>query len=102
MTSNHFPRSEKKCKNADLLVIQPGIFEDHLKHGFIYPEDHVSRTTLYTFEETLALAERIRAKKVLFVHMEEYWNRGYDDYLAIQQKRYKGLQFACDGMQVTI
>ena len=82
-------------------MIQPGIFEDRLKHGFIYPGDHISRKTLYTFEETVALAARIGAKKVLFVHMEEYWNRGYDDYRAIRKKVDK-IQFAYDGMHLTI
>ena len=96
-----FPEERKEVHGADLLVIQPGIFEDNLKHGFQYPGDHISRKTLYTFEETVALAWRIKAKKVLFVHMEEYWNRGYDDYQAIQ-KELNNIQFAYDGMEVTV
>ena len=96
-----FPEERKDVHGADLLVIQPGIFGDNLKHGFNYPRDHISRKTLYTFEETVALARRIRAEKVLFVHMEEYWNRSYDDYQAIQ-KELNNIQFAYDGMQVTV
>ncbi len=96
-----FPEERREVQKADLLVIQPGIFEDNLKHGFTYPEDHISRKTLYTFEETVALAARIGAKKVLFVHVEEYWNRGYDDYQAIQ-KEVNNIRFAYDGMRVTI
>ena len=56
---------------------------------------------LYTFEETIALAKHICADRVLFVHIEEYWNRSYDDYLAIQ-KNFDNIQFAYDGMQVRI
>ena len=96
-----FPEERKEVQGADLLVIQPGIFEDNLKHGFKYPRDHISRKTLYTFEETVALTRRIRAEKVLFVHMEEYWNRSYDDYQAIQ-KELNNIQFAYDGIQVTV
>jgi len=96
-----FPGERKEVQGADLLVIQPGIFEDNLKHGFQYPGDHISRKTLYTFEETVALARRIRAEKVLFVHMEEYWNRSYDDYRAIQ-KRFDNLEFAYDGMRLRV
>ena len=96
-----FPEERKEVQGADLLVIQPGIFEDNLKHGFKYPRDHISRKTLYTFEETVALARRIRAEKVLFVHMEEYWNRGYDDYLAIERE-FDNVQFAYDGMRVRV
>jgi phosphoribosyl 1,2-cyclic phosphate phosphodiesterase len=82
-------------------VIQPGIFETGLKHGFTYPSDHISRTTLYTFDQTLELAKRIKAESILFIHLEEYWNRSYDDYLAIQ-KEFENIQFAYDGMRVTI
>ena len=73
-------------QNADLLVIQPGIFEDGLKHGFKYPKDHISRTTLYTFEQTLALAGKINAAQVLLVHLEEYWNRSHDEYVALERE----------------
>jgi len=96
-----FPEERKEVQGADLLVIQPGIFECNLKHGFKYPRDHISRKTLYTFEETVALTRRIKAEKVLFVHIEEYWNRSYDDYQAIQ-KEFDNIQFAYDGMQVTV
>ena len=96
-----FPESRPEVHGADLLVIQPGIFETGLKHGFIYPEDHISRTTLYTFDQTLALSQRIKAKQVLFVHLEEYWNRGHDDYSAIE-KEHEGIRFAHDGMRINL
>ena len=96
-----FPEQRDEVKNPDLLVIQPGIFGTGLKHGFTYPAKHISRKTLYTFEETLALAQRIKARKVLFVHLEEYWNRSYDDYLTIE-KQHAGIRFAHDGMRVKL
>ena len=94
-----FPESRTEVQQPDLLVIQPGIFESGLKHHFRYPADHISRTTLYTYEQTLELAARIRARKVLFVHLEEYWNRSYDDYCALESD---GIKFACDGMQINV
>jgi phosphoribosyl 1,2-cyclic phosphate phosphodiesterase len=96
-----FPETQSEVQEADLLVIQPGIFETGLKHGFTYPENHISRTTLYTFEQTLALAKRIKARQVLFVHLEEYWNRGYDDYSAIE-RAHEGIRFAHDGMRINL
>ena len=96
-----FPENRDDARNPDLLVIQPGIFENHLKHGFDYPEDHVSRTTLYTFNDTIDLAERINAKDILFVHLEEYWNRSHDDYRAIEDE-YRNIRFAYDGMHLHI
>ena len=82
-------------------MIQPGIFQTGLKHGFKYPEDHISRTTLYTFEETLALGRRIRVSQLLFIHLEEYWNRSYDDYMVIEEG-VENVRFAFDGMRVTL
>jgi len=96
-----FPEDKEEVRDADLLVIQPGIFEEGLRHGFVYPRDHISRSTLYTFEQTLALGRRIGAKGILFVHLEEYWNRGYDDYLAIQGS-HENIAFAYDNMHITI
>ena len=95
-----FPEHRDEVKKPDILVIQPGIFENGLKHGFRYPANHISRTTLYTFEETLALSRRLEAGLVLFVHMEEYWNRDYDDYRTIE-KNLKNMRFAHDGMRIT-
>jgi phosphoribosyl 1,2-cyclic phosphate phosphodiesterase len=96
-----FPEEREETQEADLLVIQPGIFEEGLKHGFTYGRDHISRKTLYTFEETLDLAKRIRAGRVLFIHLEEYWNRGHDDYIALEE-RCDNVRFAYDGMCVTV
>jgi len=96
-----FPADREEVLNANLLVIQPGIFETGLKHGFTYPENHISRTTLYTFDQTMDLATQIQAKEVLFVHLEEYWNRGYDDYIEIE-RGYDNIHFAYDGMKIKI
>jgi len=96
-----FPQDRAEVREADLLVIQPGLFETGLKHGFVYPEDHISRTTLYTFEQTLELARKIRARRVIFTHLEEYWNRSYGDYLKLES-RFNNVRFAHDGMEVTV
>lgn len=96
-----FPEYRDEVQKADLLVVQPGIFEEGLKHSFRYPADHISRTTLYTFEQTLELASRIQAEKILFVHLEEYWNRSYDDYLALETNN-QMFRFAYDGMKLTV
>ena len=96
-----FPEHRSEVQRADLLVIQPGIFEEGLKHGFRYPAEHISRTTMYTFEQTLHLATRLQAKRTLFVHLEEYWNRSYDDYCALEANNQR-VRFAYDGMQLTV
>ncbi len=61
--------------------------------------EHISRATLYTFQQTLDLAARVEARKVLFVHLEEYWNRSYDDYCALESD---SIKFAYDGMQINV
>jgi phosphoribosyl 1,2-cyclic phosphate phosphodiesterase len=96
-----FPERRSELHGADLLVIQPGIFEEGLQDNFVYEDSHVSRTTLYTFEETIALTKRLEADRTLFVHLEEYWNRSHDDYAALEQK-VDDIRFAYDGMEVTV
>jgi len=96
-----FPEHRSEVQQPDLLIIQPGIFEEGLKHDFRYPAGHISRTTLYTYEQTLELATRLQAKKAVFVHLEEYWNRSYDDYRALEAKN-RRIRFAYDGMRLTV
>ena len=96
-----FPLEAAEVQNPDLLIIQPGIFEEGLKHGFTYPDDHISRTTLYTFDQTLELADHIGAKEILFIHLEEYWNRSHDDYTAIAREHSR-VRFAFDGIIMTV
>ncbi|MEJ2023487.1 MAG: MBL fold metallo-hydrolase [Deltaproteobacteria bacterium] len=96
-----FPEHRPEIYDADCLIIQPGMFETDLADGFSFPGDHVSRSTLYTFTETLALAQRIHAGQVVFVHLEEYWNRSYDDYTALEQKM-RQVRFAFDGMKFNL
>ena len=96
-----FPENRAEVRQADLLLIQPGIFEDGLKHQFTYPKNHISRTTLYTIDETIALSKRINAKQVIFIHLEEYWNRSHTDYVCMQNN-YDNVQFAYDGLRIKI
>ncbi len=96
-----FPEENPHVQNADVLFIQPGIIEDSLKHDFVYQKDHVSRTTLYTLKETIALSQRIHAKKTVFIHLEEYWNKSFSDYKALEGQ-YQNMLFAYDNMQINV
>lgn len=96
-----FPEHLPELQRPDLLIVQPGIFESGLRHGFRYPADHISRSTLYTFGYTLELARRLGAGRVVFTHLEEYWHRSYDDYRALEKGR-SGVRFAWDGMRLTV
>jgi phosphoribosyl 1,2-cyclic phosphate phosphodiesterase len=59
-----FPEHRNEVQQADLLMIQPGIFEEGLKHGFRYPVEHISRTTLYTFEQLPSVSHCPYASKM--------------------------------------
>jgi len=47
------------------------------------------------------LSPEILAKRVLFMHLEEYWNRSYDDYCALEAKNPR-IRFAYDGMRLKV
>lgn len=94
-----FPFDSDYVYNADAFVTQPGYFETGLKCNFIYPRDDYTRKELYSFDETLEIAKRIKAGRTVFTHLEEYWNRSYDDYKNIE-KRYDNVEFAYDGMVI--
>jgi phosphoribosyl 1,2-cyclic phosphate phosphodiesterase len=96
-----FPEQDPAVQHPDVLFIQPGLFETRLRHGFVYPDDHISRKTLYTFEQTVALSRRIQAEQVVFIHLEEYWHRSFTDYRALEAG-FDNMVFAWDGMTFTI
>ena len=56
---------------------------------------------MYTFEQTLEVSRRINAGRVLFIHLEEYWNRGHDDYARIAA-RCENIRFAYDGYHTEV
>ena len=66
-----------------------------------FPAGHISRQTLYTFEQTMDLIADLKVKNVVFVHLEEYWNRSYDDYCTLESNNQR-IRFAHDGMQLTV
>mgnify|MGYP000856624501 FL=1 len=96
-----FPLENEAVYDVDILITQPGYFETGLRNGFVYPEDDYTRVELYSFDETLAIANRIRAKSIVFTHLEEYWNRSYSDYKELE-KQFRNVRFAYDGMILEI
>lgn len=94
-----FPFESKYVYDVDLFITQTGFFETGLKEGFVYSQDDYTRVELYSFNQTLEISKKIRAKKVLFMHLEEYWNRSYDDYKKLE-KKHPNLTFAYDGMTI--
>jgi len=96
-----FPLQSEHVYDVDVLITQPGYFESGLKDGFVYPDNDPTRDDLYSIEETIEIAERIGAQKVIFTHLEEYWNRSYSDYVELEAK-FSNVKFAYDGMEVVI
>jgi phosphoribosyl 1,2-cyclic phosphate phosphodiesterase len=96
-----FPLSSPYVYDVDWLVTQPGFFETGLRGDFVYPPSDLTRTELYSFDETLEIAKTVRAKQVAFVHLEEYWNRSFDDYKKLE-KEHDNISFAYDGMQISL
>lgn len=94
-----FPYHSKEVFDVDLLIIQPGFFESGLKNNFVYPKDNPTRKELYSYEQTLEIAKKIRAKKILFTHLEEYWNRGFEDYKKLEKDN---VEFAFDNMLINL
>lgn len=96
-----FPFDSEDVYNVDIFITQPGYFESGLRDGFKYPKEDPTRDELYSFAETLEIAERIKAKKIIFTHIEEYWNRSYSDYIEIE-KEFNNVKFGYDGMEIEI
>lgn len=95
-----FPNDEI-LKNAELLIIGNTVVGDILKGGFILKEDNTLRKELFSLDEIQNIKREYNIKNVIITHLEEDWDKSYDDYLELENK-YSGIKFAYDGMEIDI
>ena len=86
---------------ANYLIIGDTIIGPTLKNGFVLESDHPLCTSLFSIEEVLKLKERYHIQNLVFTHLEEVWGKSYDDYLRLEAQ-YENVQFAYDGMLITL
>ena len=91
----HFP-IKKELMNPDLLILHLGFFEDVVPKGRRYENED-------SFEEDLQTIVKLKAKKTVFMHIEESWNKSYDDYRKTENELVTyNITFAFDGMAINI
>jgi phosphoribosyl 1,2-cyclic phosphate phosphodiesterase len=94
-----FPKTTR-LKNLDLLIIGSFHLEGPLKNGIVIPPSNPLREELFTLKEIKELATQLPVKKVIVTHIEEEWNKTYDEYKDLEKEH--GLKFAYDGMQIKL
>jgi len=88
-------------RGVDLAVIPMGIvgLQPFTGEQVIHPEHPVLRLEA-TFEETLAIVEKLGAGRVVLSHIEEVDGLSYDDLLELGRRH--GVEFAYDGMVLDV
>jgi phosphoribosyl 1,2-cyclic phosphate phosphodiesterase len=82
--------------NPDLFILHLGFFEDLVPKGWRYENED-------SFEEDLKTIVKLKAKKTVFMHIEESWNKSYDDYRKMENELKKyNIMFTYDGMTINI
>lgn len=89
----------EEVREVDLAVIPMGICEHDPLSGErrIHPEHPLLRLEV-TFEETLAIAEALAARRVVLSHVEEMDGLSYDDLRDLERRLDGRVEFAYDGM----
>ncbi len=89
--------------DPDLLVLETGWFERDPEGGIIVPSGHPIRNEEASFDETLDIIDRINPQKAVLTHIEQLWDRSYEDYLELE-KKHNGhkLEFAYDGLRINL
>lgn len=95
-----FPENEV-FQEADVLIIGNTIVGDVLKKGFILEQNNPLREELFVMDEIIEIKKKYNIKHVIITHLEEDWGKSYDDYVELE-KKYEGIQFAYDGMEVVL
>ncbi len=86
---------------ADYLIIGNTIMGPILKNGFVLESDNPFCSSLFSIEEVIKLKEHYHIQNLVFTHLEEDWGKSYDDYLRLEAQ-YENIQFAYDGMMITL
>ena len=95
-----FPECSK-FYGTDLMIIGNTIVGETLKGGFVLSADNPLRKELFVMEEVVELQKKYNIKEVIITHLEEDWGKSYDDYKELE-KRYQGIRFAYDGMDIAL
>jgi phosphoribosyl 1,2-cyclic phosphate phosphodiesterase len=88
-------------RGVDVAVIPKGLDEhDPFTGERRIPSEHPVLRFEATFEETLAMVERLGAGRVVLTHIEEMDGLSYDDLVELGGRH--GVEFAYDGMIVEV
>lgn len=83
----------KELMKPDLLILHLGYFKEIVPPTLEISEEEES------FDDNLRLIKRLEAKKAIFMHIEEDWDRSFDDYRRMEyQLKEFNIKFAYDGM----
>jgi phosphoribosyl 1,2-cyclic phosphate phosphodiesterase len=93
----------EEVRGVDLAVVPMGICELDLLSGErrIHPE-HPLLAAEATFEETLAIVERLEARRTVLSHVEEMDGLSHDDLAEVAQRHHGRFEFAFDGMVLDV
>jgi phosphoribosyl 1,2-cyclic phosphate phosphodiesterase len=88
-------------REVDLAVLPMGICEhDPFTGERRIPAEHPVLRFEATFEETLAIVERLGARRIVLTHIEEMDELSHDDLTELGHRH--GVEFAYDGMLVEL
>jgi len=87
--------------DADILLMGDTAFGGIGKNGRKIASDYHIKMQLHSFEQVLALREKLRAQQLIITHLEEDYGISYDDYCEME-KHHNGVKFAFDGMEIIV
>jgi phosphoribosyl 1,2-cyclic phosphate phosphodiesterase len=96
----NFPKNEI-IQNTDILIIGETFTVDVLKDNKKIHSAHPLREELHSMEDIIKLKEQFNIKDIVITHIEEYYGKGFNDYVEME-KKYNNIKFAYDGMKIEI
>ena len=94
---------EAREKEASYARTGPSVFFHDENILIDTPAEIAHQLNRYRIDQIncLMFTHHLDPDHILFIHLEEFWNRSYDDYCAIDEK-FDNIRFAYDGMRVKI
>lgn len=92
-------KDEPLLKNIDLLITNCPWMTPLSKGQEVVPE-HPLRDQLFSLEEMAKLKKQFKIKRLVVSHIEEMFCKSYDDLCKLEKQH--GIEFAYDGMKITV
>ncbi|MGL4990486.1 MAG: MBL fold metallo-hydrolase [Sarcina sp.] len=96
-----FPMNDE-FKNADLMIMGAYMPDSFITNDKMFNSNVTLYSELYTAGKILEIKKSLNIKRLIITHIEEEWQKTFDDYKELEVLYNAEIEFAFDGMIIDL